>query len=156
MPLDRGHPDLRRDGIAVSLGICRVEQPHDLEVDLAALQRKSQQVVGRHGLLGQALQGLVEERVYAFVLFPEDQRVVGVGGHPLQAVDDQPVQPSRIRAELLDLQLGGNRFSLVHESADAARGSPGRGSLKFFRGLAAFGAGILVKLAGPFLHLVSL
>ena len=85
--------------MAVRAGVRRVEQAHDLEVDLADLQRLAEQRADVLRVRAQPGERLVEERVDLVAFLPENLRVVRVRRDAFQAVDDEFLQAGDVVAE---------------------------------------------------------
>ena len=120
LPLLRPEGDRRGDRLAVGAGVGRVEDLHRPEVHLAAFHHQGQRLVELQFFVEDRGEPLVEEGEDRLVLLPEDQRVVRVGGHPLE-----PEQERMLERE--DIRIGGgvradaDRFALEDEPRKIGR-----------------------------------
>ena len=85
--------------MAVGAGVGGVEQFHDAQVHLAALEIERQQFFHRRNFLREIKQRLANEGINGIIFMAEHQRVFGVGGHALEAVKQQFLQPGDVRAK---------------------------------------------------------
>ena len=74
--------------VAVALHVSFVQEPHDGQVVLAALHGEPDEVHQAEGRVDGGGQGLVEKGIDLIVVLAEDLAVVGIGGHPLETVDE--------------------------------------------------------------------
>ena len=88
------HPEryAHRDGVAVGAGVCRVKEFHRPEVGLAALHQKPERRIKGQIRIGEGGSPLMEEGEDRLVLLAQNQGVVGVGGHPLESVQERVFQ----------------------------------------------------------------
>jgi hypothetical protein len=110
--------------VAVGAGVAAVKQLHGLQVDLAAFQAQSDQFV--HAQVFEALdQGALHEFVHALVLMTENGRVVGVGGHAFESVNEDLLQGAQVFVGFQ--RLGDAVLLALGDQAFQARGRGERG-----------------------------
>ena len=88
--------DFRNFGIAVSLGIRRVEKRHRVDAPFARFQRQRGQRVRAEGIVKELRQRFLREGVDVRVLLAQRVRVLHVRGKSLQSVSNQFPQAADI------------------------------------------------------------
>ena len=144
LALDRPDAHSGRDRMAVRAGVRRVEQAHDLEVDLADLQRLAEQRADVRRVRAQPGERLVEERVHLVAFLPENLRVVRVRRDAFQAVNDEFLQAGDVVAERLLAAQDGDLLDLAVQALRVSRRLPRRRAGKRLGRLARGLAGGLV------------
>ena len=138
--------DRRRLRMPVDLGVCPVQEVHDLDVPPAGVHRMGRQLLDGHDLAAQGVQLLVEEPVYALVLITQDEGVVRVRRAALQSEQDQVVKALDDIAAFLGPAprrvLPARYRHVGHALGERVRSRAGEG----LGGPARAGAGVLVEL----------
>jgi len=91
----------RRLGMSIGARIRRVKHFHDAQVRRARFERAADQGVHIAFLPGKEGERIVGEGVDVIVFDTQYHRVIGIGGHALQAVQDEFLQSRHIAAKLL-------------------------------------------------------
>ena len=99
-------------------GVGGVEHLHHLEVDRTQLQGVAQQRVGLGGSGGQEGQAGLDAGVGVVGAVAQGVRVVGVGGHPLEAVEVEVAQADDIGAQGVQVGVDTDPLGLLDDLGD--------------------------------------
>src|SRR5210317_960813 len=109
---DRSHPYRSWYWIAISSCIGRIKQPHDLEVNFAALKVHRHKPVYGELILCCVIERLVKEVVNRLVFFTQNQRVVSIRSRALETVKQKLYQCADIIAVLFLPRLNADLCTL--------------------------------------------
>ncbi len=118
------HAHRRRHGMPVGAGVRGVEQFHDAQIHLAALEVEREQFFHRRNFLGEMKQRLADEGINGIIFVAEHQRVFGVGGHALETVKQQLLQTRDVRAKTFPAREARHRLALGNQRFRCPRGRP--------------------------------